>query len=163
MIKSPYQNIDTQALLIDRERMLDNLRWMQEKADRWGVNLRPHTKTHKMPELAKLQMEQGACGITVAKVGEAEVMAAHGLTDIFIANEIVGGQKWRRLAKLSKEVRVLFGVDSPEAVRGIEQSLRKSGPKRWSASKSRPARTDPVWSAKRLLMPFWLPLPMHPM
>lgn len=120
MVKSPYQFLDTPALLIDRERMLDNLRWMQEKADRWGVNLRPHTKTHKMPELAKLQMAQGACGITVAKVGEAEVMAAHGLTDIFIANEIVGEQKWRRLAKLSKEIRVLFGVDSPEAVCGME-------------------------------------------
>ena len=120
MYKSPYRNIDTPALLIDREQMLDNLRWMQEKADRWGVSLRPHTKTHKMPELARLQMEQGACGITVAKVGEAEVMAAHGLRDIFIANEVVGEQKWRRLAKLSKEIRVLFGVDSPEAVRGIE-------------------------------------------
>ena len=120
MFQSPYQKIDTPALLIDRERMLDNLRWMQEKADRWGVKLRPHTKTHKMPELARLQMEHGACGITVAKVGEAEVMAAHGLRDIFIANEIVGEQKWRRLAKLSKEIRLLFGVDSPEAVRGIE-------------------------------------------
>ena len=120
MFKSPYQNIDTPALLIDRERMLDNLRWMQEKADRWGVNLRPHTKTHKMPELANLQMAQGACGITVAKVGEAEVMAAHGLRDIFVANEIVGETKWRRLANLSKDIRVIFGVDSPEAVRGIE-------------------------------------------
>ena len=121
MVKSPYQSIDTPALLIDRDIMLDNLRWMQDKADRWGVKLRPHTKTHKMPELARMQMEQGACGITVAKVGEAEVMAAHGLTDIFIANEIVGALKWQRLAKLSKQIRVIFGVDSPEAVRGIEQ------------------------------------------
>lgn len=120
MVKSPYQSLDTPALLIDREILLDNLRWMQEKADRWGVKLRPHTKTHKMPVLAELQMAQGACGITVAKVGEAEVMAAHGLSDIFIANEIFGELKWRRLAKLSRTIRVLFGVDSPEAVRGIE-------------------------------------------
>ena len=121
MPKSPYQMIDTPALLIDREQMLDNLRWMQDNADRWGVKLRPHTKTHKMPTLAKLQLELGAAGITVAKVGEAEVMAAHGMTDIFIANEIVGACKWRRLAALSKQIRVIFGVDSPEAVRGIEQ------------------------------------------
>lgn len=120
MVKSPYQFIDTPALLIDREQMEDNLRWMQQLANRWSVNLRPHTKTHKAPELAKLQMEFGAIGITVAKVGEAEVMAANGLTDIFIANEIVGAEKWRRLAVLSKEIRLIFGVDSPEAIHGIE-------------------------------------------
>ncbi len=120
-MKSPYQFIDTPALLIDREQMEDNLRWMQDKANGWGVKLRPHTKTHKMPELAKLQEELGADGITVAKVGEAEVMAAHGLKNIFIANEIVGESKWRRLAALSKQIRLIFGVDSPEAVYGIEK------------------------------------------
>ena len=126
-MKSPYRNIDTPALLIDREIMLDNLRWMQEKADRWGVKLRPHTKTHKMPALAKLQLQTGAAGITVAKVGEAEVMADHGITDIFIANEIVGETKWRRLAALTAKANVMFGVDSPEAVRGIEQVFAETG------------------------------------
>ena len=120
MCKSPYTGIDTPALLIDREILESNLRWMQDNANRWGVNLRPHTKTHKMPELAKLQLQYGAAGITVAKVGEAEVMASHGLTNIFIANEIVGEGKWRRLAALSKKIRLIFGVDSPEAVRGME-------------------------------------------
>ena len=120
MVRSPYRMIDTPALLIDREIMESNLRWMQSNADRWGVNLRPHTKTHKMPELAKRQLVTGACGITVAKTGEAEVMAASGITDIFIANEIVGEQKWRRLAALSKQIRLIFGVDSPGAVHGIE-------------------------------------------
>lgn len=120
MVKSVYEGIDTPALLIEEGIMLENLRLMQQKADSMGVKLRPHTKTHKMPELARLQMEAGARGITVAKTGEAEVMAAHGLKDIFIANEIVGDMKWRRLAKLSRKVRLSFGVDSPEAVRGIE-------------------------------------------
>ena len=46
MVKSPYQTIDTPALLIDREIMESNLHWMQNNADRWGVKLRPHTKTH---------------------------------------------------------------------------------------------------------------------
>ena len=124
-MKSPYQTIDTPALLIDREIMENNLRWMQRNADRWGVALRPHTKTHKMPELAKLQVTTGAAGITVAKVGEAEVMAANGLTDIFIANEIVGEGKWLRLAALSRQIRLIFGVDSPEAVHGIEAVFAK--------------------------------------
>ena len=87
-----YKELDTPALIIDREKMIDNLHFMQDYADRQGVVLRPHTKTHKMPAIAKLQEQLGAKGITVAKVGEAEVMAQNGLQDIFIANEIVGKQ-----------------------------------------------------------------------
>lgn len=120
MVKSPYQMVDTPSILIDRERMHANLEAMQKKAETLGVKLRPHTKTHKMPELAKLQLQYGAEGITVAKVGEAEVMAEHGIQDIFIANEIVGVTKWERLAELSKKIRVMFGVDSAKAVQGIE-------------------------------------------
>ena len=62
-----YKELDTPSLLIDREITIDNTEYMQAYADRNGVKLRPHTKTHKMPELAKLQMEKGACGIAVAK------------------------------------------------------------------------------------------------
>ena len=88
--------IDTPALLIDKEIVLKNLDKMQKYADKFNVSLRPHTKTHKMPYFAKLQVECGAKGITVAKVGEAEVMAKEGLSDIFIANEIVTRQKFAR-------------------------------------------------------------------
>ena len=73
-----YMELDTPALIIDREIMMDNLRFMQEYADRRHVALRPHTKTHKMPRLALIQEELGARGVTVAKVGEAEVMAEAG-------------------------------------------------------------------------------------
>ena len=69
-----YMELDTPALIIDREIMMDNLRFMQEYADRRHVALRPHTKTHKMPRLALIQEELGARGVTVAKVGEAEVI-----------------------------------------------------------------------------------------
>ena len=95
-----YKELDTPALIIDREKMIDNLHFMQDYADRQGVVLRPHTKTHKMPAIAKLQEQLGAKGITVAKVGEAEVMAQNGLQDIFIANEIVGKQKLERIRAL---------------------------------------------------------------
>ena len=116
-----FKDLDTPALLIDREIMLDNIRFVQDFADRHHVALRPHTKTHKIPELAKLQMAHGACGIAVAKVGEAEVMAAHGLTDIFIANEIVGRRKWERIRDLAKTVRISYGIDTPCQVEGIEE------------------------------------------
>lgn len=118
-----YKELDTPALLIDREIMMDNLRFMQDYADRRGVALRPHTKTHKMPYLARIQEELGAKGITVAKVGEAEVMAAAGLKDIFIANEIVGEQKLRRIIELAKTVDISFGLDSVEQAEMIEATF----------------------------------------
>ncbi len=121
MVQSPYQGIDTPALLIDQDIVLDNLAYMQQKADQAGVVLRPHTKTHRMPEMARLQVAQGAGGITVAKVGEAEVMAAHGLTDIFIANEIVGVAKLERIRKLAETITIRLGVDNTTQVDQLAQ------------------------------------------
>lgn len=121
MVKSKYEWIDTPALLIDRKIMMDNLTAMQNKANQCQVHLRPHTKTHRMPELAKLQMQAGAVGITVAKVGEAEVMAAHGLTDIFIANEIVGISKLERIRALAETITIRLGVDNTYQVDQLAQ------------------------------------------
>ena len=105
-------SLDTPCMLIDLDRMERNLRFMQEKAELAGVKLRPHTKTHRTPAIAKIQRDMGAAGITVAKLGEAEVMASEGLDDIFIANEIVGPIKLERLRRLAATVRKLaVGVD----------------------------------------------------
>lgn len=103
-----FKELDTPALLIDKEIMFNNIKLMQEYANKNNVALRPHTKTHKMPYLAKLQEEYGCSGITVAKVGEAEVMAENGLKDIFIANEIVGEEKFKRIIELSKKLKFLL-------------------------------------------------------
>lgn len=112
MIGTPSFDLDTPALLIDLDILDLNLLLMQEKANLAGVKMRPHTKTHRTPAIAKLQIAAGAKGITVAKLGEAEVMAAEGLDDIFIANEIVGSVKLERLRKLARSVRSLaVGVD----------------------------------------------------
>lgn len=120
-----YTQLDTPVLLIDREIMMDNLRFMQDYANRQGVALRPHTKTHKMPALAKLQEQLGAKGITVAKVGEAEVMAENGLSDIFIANEVVGKKKLERIRELCRKgIAVSFGVDTPCQVEAAEEVFR---------------------------------------
>lgn len=107
-----FLQLDTPALLIDKDIMLNNLKHMQDYANEKKVALRPHTKTHKMSKLALLQEELGAKGITVAKVGEAEVMAANGLRDIFIANEIVGETKLSRVKKLAETIDISFGLDS---------------------------------------------------
>lgn len=124
-MKSIYQEIDTPALLIDQEIMIKNIKDMQKKADRLGLNLRPHTKTHKMPELAKLQIQEGAGGIAVAKVGEAEVMASEGVNDIFIANEIVGESKIKRIRKLKEKNNISLGVDNPYQVKQLEEVFKE--------------------------------------
>ena len=126
MIKSKYQQIDTPALLIDKDIMENNIKFMQDKANNWKIALRPHTKTHKMPELAKLQMEAGAVGITVAKVGEAEIVCDNGIKDIFIANEIIGESKIQRIRTLSEKINISFGLDSVFAVKQINKVFEGS-------------------------------------
>ena len=123
MVLSKYNQLDTPSLLIDMDLVRSNIAAMQAKAKKYGVSLRPHTKTHKMPELAKLQIAAGASGITVAKVGEAEVMAAAGLTDIFIANQIVGFSKLERIRQLSRHVKIRLGVDNPFQVDQLEAAF----------------------------------------
>ncbi|WP_147534371.1 D-TA family PLP-dependent enzyme [Bacillus marasmi] len=116
-----YFELDTPALLIDRDIMMENLRSMQNYADIHNVQLRPHTKTHKMPKLARLQEDLGAIGITVAKVGEAEVMAENGLKNIFIANEIVGKSKLERIKTLAETIDISFGIDHTFQLNQIEE------------------------------------------
>ena len=108
------QDLDTPALLIDLSRMKKNIRDMQAKANTAGVHLRPHTKTHRTPALAFRQLEAGAHGIAVAKIGEAEVMARSGIDDIFIASVTMGKQKIERLKKLAFQTKVMIGVDDEE-------------------------------------------------
>lgn len=87
---------------------------MQSIADAHAVSLRPHTKTHKCPKMAKLQLNGGARGICVQKLGEAEVMVEAGVKDIFITNEIVEPTKINRLVKLQERACVKVAVDSLE-------------------------------------------------
>ena len=124
---SPY-DLPTPALLIDRDRALENIRMMQEKADRLGLALRPHIKTHRMPYFAKLQMEAGACGIACAKIGEAEVMADAGIGDIFIANEVIGRDKYERLRDLARRVRVRAGIDNVVQLAQMEEAFEGEKP-----------------------------------
>ena len=124
-----YTELDTPALLIDKRIMEENIDNMQSFADRNAVRLRPHTKTHKMSSLAKMQEAAGAKGITVAKVGEAEVMASEGLSDIFIANEIVGEQKLSRIRAFAEDIDISFGIDSIFQVDEIERVFEGSSKK----------------------------------
>lgn len=124
MTKAVYNFIDTPAILIDYDIMMENIHFMQKKADKYNVHLRPHTKTHRMPELAKLQIREGAYGITVAKVGEAEIMADNGLNNIFIANEIVGISKLMRIRDLNRKIDIKIGVDNEYQIDQLEEVFK---------------------------------------
>lgn len=113
--------LDTPSLIIDLDQAEKNIIQMQQYADRLGVALRPHTKTHKMPYFALKQVEAGAAGIAVAKIGEAEVMMQSGIRDIFIANEIVGIEKYERLRRIHEKIQVRCGIDNTTQIDQIEQ------------------------------------------
>jgi D-serine deaminase-like pyridoxal phosphate-dependent protein len=125
--KLPITSIDTPAVLIERSILEENIQSMQELADRSNVNLRVHIKTHKIPELARLQIKAGAVGIAVAKLGEAEIMADAGIKDIQIANIIVGEEKIKRLLELRKQCKLSVAVDSIGNAKELSKAFSKNG------------------------------------
>jgi D-serine deaminase-like pyridoxal phosphate-dependent protein len=120
-------DIDTPALLIDLDKMEHNIKKMASFFDLQFSNLRPHTKTHKCPVLAHKQLQAGAQGITCAKLSEAEVMAAAGIRDILIANQIVGADKIARLANLARHCDLMVAVESPKNVADLSKAARHAG------------------------------------
>ena len=120
-------DLDTPAVVVDLDVMEQNLSRMADYCRAHNLRLRPHTKTHKIPELAHKQIESGASGITVAKLSEAEVMLDAGLNDLLIAYPIVGPAKAQRLAAIAERATVTVSLDSEEAVRGISTAMSERG------------------------------------
>ena len=124
--------LDTPCLVVDLDRAEANARWMGAAAAERGVALRPHVKTHKSIALARLQLDAGATGITVGTLGEAEVMAADGIDDIFVAYPLwAEGSKADRLRSIQARTPLIVGVDSAPgadhlaaAVAGLATPLR---------------------------------------
>ena len=109
-------DLDTPALYVDLDVLERNIAQMQERCRTWGVALRPHVKTHKIREIAQMQLDAGAIGITVAKLGEAEVLPGD---DVLVAYPLVKA-KLARLKELAKKRRVKVAVDSPGIARDLE-------------------------------------------
>ncbi|MEK8132877.1 alanine racemase [Paenibacillus filicis] len=121
------QFLPTPSVVIDTAVMESNIASMAETIRKTGVRLRPHAKTHKMPWIALRQIEAGAVGITVAKVSEAEVMAAHGVPDIFIAYPLVTPDKIARALELASRIRLIVGVDSREGALRLAEAATSAG------------------------------------
>ena len=119
--------IDTPALLLDIEVAEANIASMRDWFEGRHSRLRPHFKTPKTPEIARRQLQAGAIGITVAKLGEAEVLARAGLGPILIANQLAGRQKIDRLVALPESVEVIVAVESERNIRELEEGIERSG------------------------------------
>ncbi|HEU5037024.1 MAG TPA: alanine racemase [Nocardioides sp.] len=106
----------TPYLRVDTARLRANVTRVAERAAAAGVSLRPHAKTHKCAEIARLQLEAGAVGLTVATIGEAEVFVEHGVEDLFIAYPVwLTEESARRLRDLAGRADLAIGVDSTES------------------------------------------------
>jgi D-serine deaminase-like pyridoxal phosphate-dependent protein len=120
-------DLDTPALLIDLDVMERNLRRVAEYAAAHGLRLRPHTKTHKIPALGRRQLELGAAGLTVAKVGEAEVMLGAGPGDLLLAYPVVGARKLERLGQIARKLRLTVALDSLDVARPLSEVAASQG------------------------------------
>src|SRR5207244_7332964 len=110
--------LDTPEVIVDIGIVRANVARAATVAREAGVTLRPHAKTHKLPQVARMQLEAGAVGIQVAKLGEAEVMVDAGIEDILVGYAIVGEVKLRRLADLAERARISVAIDSLEVGAG---------------------------------------------
>lgn len=121
--------IDTPALVVDLDAANRNLQRMAEFADRHRLRLRPHAKMHKSAEFGRLQLQAGAVGLCAQTVGEAEALAAGGIIDLFISNQVLALPKLRRVAALAHQLKqrggqLAIAVDSAEGIERLAQAMQ---------------------------------------
>jgi 3-hydroxy-D-aspartate aldolase len=121
------EEVDTPALIVDLDAFERNLRRLPERIAGSQVRLRPHAKTHKCPVIALKQMELGAIGVCVQKVGEAEAMVYGGVKNVLVTNEIVGHQKLRRLAALAHSAEIGVCADDRGQVEALDEAAGEAG------------------------------------
>ncbi len=123
-VRVPYPSLDTPCVLLDMDKLEANIREMCQLATGAGVSLRVHVKVHECADIARMQLQAGACGIEVGPVGQAEAMAEEGINDIIIAHpNFYGVHKRATLQKLLSKptLKVAVVVDMFEQAEGISQ------------------------------------------
>lgn len=120
-------NIETPALIVDKKIMLENMKAMNTLISGTNLKLRPHYKSHKCANLARFQVENGAKGMTCAKLSEAIDLCDCGIEDILIANQIADVNKIRRLADLAGCCRLTVCVDDKNNIKELSRAAKNSG------------------------------------
>jgi D-serine deaminase-like pyridoxal phosphate-dependent protein len=127
VIGARVDDLDTPSLLLDLDAVERNLQTMARLYCGSRVQLRPHAKTHKTPILALRQLALGAIGICCAKLGEAEVLAAGGVSELLVTTEVVGPTKVRRLLGIARQVGVITVIDDAQAAQQISNAANEAG------------------------------------
>ena len=118
-------DIETPSVLIDLNIVEANIDKYQSYCNKKGINLRPHIKTHKIPELANLQLQAGAIGVTCQKISEAEAMISEGgINDILITFNIFGQKKLDHLRILSDKVKLSVVADNIQCIKGLSDTFK---------------------------------------
>src|SRR5205807_4165405 len=120
-------DLPTPALLVDLDVLERNVERWQIEATAHGARFRPHVSTHKTIELARMQLGAGACGLTVAKVSEAEVYVAAGFDDIVVAYPVAAADAARRLAALAAQARIGVNVENQVAAEVLSRAAASAG------------------------------------
>ncbi len=122
------QSIQTPAVVVDRERLSHNLARVQKIAEENGLRLRPHIKTHKCIELARMQLDYGACGITAAKASEALVFIESGVSSVTVAYPVIDPCKARTLVKVAvaSKCELRFIADNERTLEALGQAAAES-------------------------------------
>ena len=120
-------DLETPVGVIDLDRLEANIAKLKKYCVEHQIDNRPHIKTHRIPEIAQMQVKAGAVGITCQKIREAEIMADAGLKDIFLPYNIVGESKLKRLVELAQRVRLSVTADSEFTVSGLSQACHNAG------------------------------------
>ena len=121
------EQLQTPALLVERKTLLRNMAAMNTLLAGSALALRPHYKSHKCAALARLQMENGAKGMTCAKLSEAQDLVDAGIEDVLIANQIVEPEKLDAVAQLAGKCRLTVCVDSRENVLALARAAKHAG------------------------------------
>ncbi len=120
------QEFGTPAVVIDLDVVDRNIARVQGICDAAGVANRPHIKTHKVPGLAKAQIAAGARGITCQKLGEADVMAAAGISDILVSYNLIGAARSGRLAALRRTLDLTVCADNPVTIAAYAEAAAQA-------------------------------------
>jgi D-serine deaminase-like pyridoxal phosphate-dependent protein len=126
-VGDPVALIETPSLVIDLDAMERNLSRMAAFAKEHKVRLRPHAKMHKSAHISRLQMDAGAVGVCVQKLSEAQALAAGGIDNIFISNEVIDPGKLAGVAQLAQHITLAIAVDSPLGIDRLATALKAVG------------------------------------
>lgn len=120
--------LETPALCVDLDKLENNLARMGQYVEQHGLKLRPHAKTHKIPEIARMQLNSGAYGVTVAKSTEAEVMAEAGIDHLLLAYPAYGKQKLERLTEIARKgTHLTIAIDDASTLEPLASAAAAAG------------------------------------